>query len=319
MSSGAVPALSVIICTRNRAELLEECLASLAGEPLNDVRCEILVVDNASQDDTARVVQRLSKETPQIRYLYEDRTGLSHARNAGLQAARSEWVAYLDDDATVRPGWLQRARRTTAVGTYALIGGVYLAWYRDGKRPWFRDAYASNAATCAEYGELPPTRYAAGCVLLARRAVLNLAGGFPTELGMMGDALGYGEETRLQVELRKLQYRLGFDPDLCISHYVPLQRQSVEWMLKAAYAAGCGSWQTFDIYPAFRPVLRQCWRLLVGPLGGLAREWLSRECPKRWQNWLIAALQPSAIAAGALVSAPSARRRHRVHPRRSQG
>jgi hypothetical protein len=97
--------VTVVVCTRDRAELMRSCLAGLAALP--HPRLEVLVVDNAPSDDsTKRVFDEMVGHIPSFRYLREDRAGLSRARNAGLQAATYEIVAYTDDDVLVDLDWI---------------------------------------------------------------------------------------------------------------------------------------------------------------------------------------------------------------------
>ncbi len=94
-------AASVVVCTRDRPEILARCLDSLAA--LTDPPQEIVVVDNAPATAPAReVVGRL----PGVRYVVEPAVGLDRARNTGIRESRGEVVAFVDDDVIVHPGWL---------------------------------------------------------------------------------------------------------------------------------------------------------------------------------------------------------------------
>jgi glycosyltransferase involved in cell wall biosynthesis len=97
-----MPLCSVVICTRNRAELLARCLRSLTE--LDYPTYELIVVDNTAGD---REVEQLAADAG-ARYITESRIGLSRARNTGGQAAKGEIVAYIDDDAVAEPHWLSR-------------------------------------------------------------------------------------------------------------------------------------------------------------------------------------------------------------------
>ena len=95
------PAISVVVCTRDRTLVLQRCLKSLRA--LRYENHEVLIVDNASRGcETKELVAKTS-----FRYLREDRPGLDWARNCGLQAAVNEIVAYTDDDVRVDPDWLR--------------------------------------------------------------------------------------------------------------------------------------------------------------------------------------------------------------------
>src|SRR5438477_8864136 len=98
---------SVIVSTRNRAELLRGCLESLLAER-PAIGWEVIVVDNASTDETAATVERCHELADGIRleYLVEERLGLSHARNRGVAEARGEYLLFTDDDVLVQSGWV---------------------------------------------------------------------------------------------------------------------------------------------------------------------------------------------------------------------
>lgn len=69
---------------------------------------EVLVVDNNSDDQTRNVVDEYCTEFPgRFRYLFESQPGKSHALNSGIEAARGQLLAFMDDDLIVEPMWLQ--------------------------------------------------------------------------------------------------------------------------------------------------------------------------------------------------------------------
>jgi len=94
--------VSVIIPTYNRAKLLQEAVDSALAQtsPVH----EIVIVDDGSTDDTAKVV---SSMLPPVRYIYQRNSGLSAARNRGANAATGEYLAFLDSDDLWEPGKLQ--------------------------------------------------------------------------------------------------------------------------------------------------------------------------------------------------------------------
>ena len=126
----SAPSVSVVVCTRDRPEQLVDCLRSLAA--LTSPADEIIVVDNAPRTlETRKVVEQFeagqfeaeqfavkqseveqSEVEPlkKVRYVLEPQPGLSRARNTGIAHARSDIVAFTDDDVCVHPGWLQPIR-----------------------------------------------------------------------------------------------------------------------------------------------------------------------------------------------------------------
>ncbi len=84
--------VSVIIPSYNRAQTLARALDSVLAQTLPPD--EIILVDDGSTDDTARLLQQY----PQVQRLYQENQGVSAARNAGIRAATGDWIALLDSD-----------------------------------------------------------------------------------------------------------------------------------------------------------------------------------------------------------------------------
>jgi GT2 family glycosyltransferase len=105
-------AVTVVLCTYNRAALLAPALQRLLSQSADAPLYEVVLVDNNSVDETRAVIERYiaSSVTP-VRYVFEPRQGLSNARNAGIAAARSEIVAFTDDDVLVAEDWVQVIKR----------------------------------------------------------------------------------------------------------------------------------------------------------------------------------------------------------------
>ena len=97
--------LSVIICTYNRAKYLYNLLKSIAQNTLGKNNFEVLLIDNNSNDNTISVLEQFKTDFPEmeIRYFFENRQGLSFARNRGIKEATGEVLVYVDDDALVLP------------------------------------------------------------------------------------------------------------------------------------------------------------------------------------------------------------------------
>lgn len=97
--------VTVAVGTRDRPEIIGRCLSHLSALDYPDL--EILVVDNAPRDSrTQNTVLALAEVDPRIRYLREDRPGVSYARNRALSEARGEVICYTDDDVAVDEGWV---------------------------------------------------------------------------------------------------------------------------------------------------------------------------------------------------------------------
>jgi len=99
-----LPFVSIVVCTLNRKDSLNECLAHSVKIAYPKSRYEIIVVDEGSTDGTDELVK---KKFPNVRFILDERKGVSYARNKGAENARGEIVAYTHDDRSVRKDWLR--------------------------------------------------------------------------------------------------------------------------------------------------------------------------------------------------------------------
>ena len=120
-STAAGPTVSVVVCTRNRPEHLERCLASVCA--LEPAPHEILVVDN---DPSSGVTRGVTDRFQAVRYVAEPRAGLSIARNRGVLSCTGDIVAFTDDDVEVHAGWLDAIRSEFRNKDVTVLTGLVL-------------------------------------------------------------------------------------------------------------------------------------------------------------------------------------------------
>lgn len=93
--------ISVIVPVHNGEKTLGKCVDSILHSTVTDI--EIVLVENGSADRTLEICQEYSTEHQNIRTIIADTTGLSHARNLGMDAAKGEWIAFVDADDYISP------------------------------------------------------------------------------------------------------------------------------------------------------------------------------------------------------------------------
>jgi glycosyltransferase involved in cell wall biosynthesis len=103
--------ISVVIPTRNRVALLEPLLQSVLSQTAPRDQYEIIVVDDGSTDETPALLARFAREYPNVRSVRRGGNGPARARNAGLEAATGDVVAFTDDDCLVDRDWVEVIRR----------------------------------------------------------------------------------------------------------------------------------------------------------------------------------------------------------------
>ena len=241
----AAPGASIIVCTRNRAELLEGSLRSLlAQRPATD--CELVVVDNASTDATADVIERCAQleSTLRLRHVTETRLGLSNARNRGTREAAGDLLLYTDDDVLVEPGWVDSMCAGFAdADVVAVAGRVVPEWPQPPPR-WIEGRHAGILAL-TQFGDEPRDLAAdevpVGASMGIRRAAL--AGSvepFDARLGHSGGTYYAYEEHALFLDLHA-RGRLVYRPDAVVHHRILPVRRTWEGMRRAVIDNGYGS------------------------------------------------------------------------------
>jgi glycosyltransferase involved in cell wall biosynthesis len=281
---------------------LAEALQSLAGQTAASSLYEVIVVDNNSTDGTEETASQFAARHPNFRTVKELQQGLSHARNRGWSEASAEWVAYMDDDARASTNFVERLLTIIDSDSFDAFGGVYLPWYRDGRNKWFLDHYASNADIQSSTGEMLDNTYFAGGNCAFRKDVLSRADGFSDTVGMSGTRIAYGEETMLIRRLRKLGFRIGFDPDLTIAHYVGANKQTVSWFFKSSYARGRDSWAVFEQEVTLARVGRALAEVFLLPVIRIPKNLRSLFTKDSYvQNFVIDTFSPSAFALAVFV------------------
>lgn len=98
--------ISVIVPAYNAEKWLADCCRSVFDQTLSD--WELILVDDGSTDDTLSIAQKLAVGRPNVRVLHTTNGGVCHARNTGLDAARGEYVTFLDADDLLMPDGLER-------------------------------------------------------------------------------------------------------------------------------------------------------------------------------------------------------------------
>jgi glycosyltransferase involved in cell wall biosynthesis len=230
--------VSIIICTRDRAESLRETLASIgrcAVPP--DMTSEVVVVDNGSTDNTEAVVRSAGLTNMPVRYLLESKPGQVQARNAGLRGTASDVILFTDDDVRVPVDWLEGMCRPILEGRAdALAGMVHFPPHYDALLT--QEPFASRRAWFASTEDIDPVRPArmVGANMAFSRRVAEVVGEFDPELGP--GALGFYDETIYVWRLKRAGFRLEAVPSVSVEHHFDRDRLTRRTLLSMARRMG---------------------------------------------------------------------------------
>ncbi len=271
--------LTACICTHNRATFLPRLLEVLQDMAVPaGLSFEVLVVDNASSDETPRLVQDYVQRNPsRFVYVREEKLGLSHARNLALRTSSADVIAFIDDDAIPRSGWLPAIIEGYSSGhDVGVVGGqVLLAFSNDAKLPrWFGKALYPHYSHREFEGEKAfeshrPVDDPYGANIAFRRSLALDLGGFNVNLGRQGGRLLGGEETQLCQDIRSAGYRVLLHPRSVVDHFIPAGRISLKQLLQQAWCDG---------------EVSSIWT--IGPHSGLTALQAIRALPPIWGRFL---------------------------------
>lgn len=244
------PLISVIVPTHNRSSLLTKALLSLQKQTIAEEHFEILVVDNGSVDSTREIALEAGAKLKNLRYFFTATPGLHAARHKGMKEARSDILAYIDDDVEVAPTWLEAIAEGFSRPEVVMLGGKCLPNFGSVPPRWLMKrwkmpngpGYFLGALSILDFGEtvkeiLPI--YVIGCNFAIRKQTLLAVGGFhpdsmPAEfLFFRGDG-----ETWVGRAVAALGKKALYHPHAVVHHFVPAKRMTLDYFYQRAFAEG---------------------------------------------------------------------------------
>jgi GT2 family glycosyltransferase len=271
--------VSFVICTRNGGSRLTPTLEHLVAQRFRkEVAREVLLVDNASTDDTCEVARRVFAASTEarlpLRITHEPRPGNAYARARGLREAAFDYVIFVDDDNWLVPDFGQIAFDSMEEDrTIGILPAGSEAVFAAPEPPWFtawRGAFAVGRQF-AHAGDVSNASVAwrtAG--LTVRRAAWRdlVDNGFaPWLKSREGGSLGGGEDTELCLALLLAGWRAHYDPRLSFAHWMPADRLEWRYACKLAYQGRAPN----PVLAAYRRVLAE--RLGRGGAAGQPPTW----------------------------------------------
>jgi O-antigen biosynthesis protein len=218
--AGPWASASVVVCTHNGQQTLDECLARV--EALSYPDFEVIVISDGSSDASAQIARAHG-----ARLLETPHRGLANARNVGIAAARGEIVAFLDDDAFPDPDWLRYVADSLRRGGLGGVGGPNI--------PPDDDGFVAECVATAPGGPIHvlisdrEAEHVPGCNMAFRKEVLEEIGGFDERFRVAGD------DVDLCWRLQKAGHTLGFSAGAVVMHR---RRDSIRRYLRQQYGYG---------------------------------------------------------------------------------
>jgi glycosyltransferase involved in cell wall biosynthesis len=241
--------VSVVICSHNGEKRLPPTIAHLKRQKVvNGVKWEVLLIDNASSDNTAAVARQCwnANAPAPLRIVHEPRLGLGHARERAFEEAQYEIVTFIDDDNWVTPEWVAIASRCMSMDPQlGAIGSANTAVADRDFPTWFsryRDYYAAG-----DYPEpaTTSTSLLIGAGMTIRRNVwlwLKMSDFHPHLIDRIGTRLTSSGDLELGYAIRLAGWNIRVEPRLALQHYMPPER--LRWSYLRRLLRGIGESHT---------------------------------------------------------------------------
>ena len=264
--------VSVIICSRDRAESLRRALASVVAAEHPEEPWEVLVVDNGSNDDTQGVVSSFAPSLP-IRYVSEPEAGLSRARNRGVSAAGGDYLVWTDDDVIVDRMWLAAYLKAFSERPGdCLFAGQIRPVLEPPVVPWFAagERHLADLMATRTFSSVTPLSqyllpYGANFAIRAAEQRLHL---YDPNLGVAPGRRTGDEETTVALAILASGGEGTTVPGSVVNHLIPTSRQTRRYV-REYYAAYGENW------PIVTPDKRS--RLIAGVPPWVWRELIIRK------------------------------------------
>lgn len=249
--------ISLLIATRNRAEVLRETLRALTLVDRVGINLEIIVVDNNSTDHTRRVLYDFGKALPLV-ILTEMASGKNYALNKALREVNlKEIVLFADDDINPSTDWfaqvLAAANRWNSTSVFG--GRIDVAWPSNTPPRWARSAWVFELAFCCHhYSEIEafylPPACPFGANFWVRREVFREVPQFDVNIGPKPRARMMGSETSFLMALENSGYSILYCPRAIVTHRIAAADCSLHSLRRRAYRQGRGQVKLLGIHRA---------------------------------------------------------------------
>ena len=242
------PSVSLVICTHDRTNDLKNCLESINNLLYENL--EIIIIDNCPSNDSTR---KLVEKYPSVIYIIEPNLGLDYARNKGLLVAKSDIIAFTDDDAVVDKYWLRELVKNFSDPSVGIVTGITMpneleteAQILFEEISCFNRGFVKKEYDFLKINPVGAGQVGAGVNMAIRKSIVKEVGTF--DVALDGGTVTYsgGDHEYFYRTLAK-GYRIVYDPSALVWH---THRKNFESLKRTIYGYGVGvySWWTRSLF-----------------------------------------------------------------------
>ncbi|HZC46603.1 MAG TPA: glycosyltransferase [Candidatus Acidoferrum sp.] len=242
--------LTIAVPTHNRAALVRETLASVSSLAIPaGVQADVLVIDNASTDDTAAAIVDFARTAAlPVRGVFEPRMGSSFARNRAVDETASDFIFFIDDDAVAERDWAAELLDDIQRRDLDAACGMVLPRWSSAPPKWLGPSlWVKLAVHDRRAIEYAPTSSAErldnyfSANVGFRRSAFGRFGKFREDLGVVGGNPISGEDTELFARILARGGAMGFTPSAIVHHMIAPERMTRAYLRRKSFAFGMGT------------------------------------------------------------------------------
>lgn len=240
--------LTFVICTYNNAETLALTLKHIEDQGAEDLRdTTVLVIDNCSTDSTPEVVREAQArgKIPDLHRILETRQGVVYARVRGVAEARTEWVAFIDDDNLLQPGWIKNARNFIATHPRCGVFGGHneIVWEAPAPALLRENEYAYAGlnipgGTQRLEGQARWRLKGAGMVIRTSACIKSGFLDFQACVGRQARKPIAGEDTEILMRIAREGFEVWYEPGCHLKHLIAARRVNKAYIMQLHYGFG---------------------------------------------------------------------------------
>ena len=234
--------ISLIICTKDRSEMLEDVLIS-AQNQVSSLSYEVIIVDDSSNNKTKNLLEKYPKFT----YLEGSQQGLAEARNRGFRSSNGNIIVFVDDDVFFNKYYLQNIYDfflKSPIKPDFAGGKTHLKFLV--RQPEWIDGNLLGVLAYSDYGseemlyDNHPKHVPYGCNMAIKRELLEKAGGFSASIHDLEN-----EDIILAHKIREMGYNLAYCPQMFLYHKIPAKRMTYIYYKTRYYIQGKSDTYTY--------------------------------------------------------------------------
>lgn len=233
--------VSVVVCaySMERYDDVCEAVESVLAQTHEDI--EIILIIDGNEALFERLQSEFGNQEAVTIRCNEENEGLSYSRTRGVEIASGSVIAFLDDDATAEPDWIEELIRAYEESDAVAVGGRMVPEWIVGRPPHLPEEF--NWLVGANYerrlDDWTEVRNTLGSNMSFRREVFEETGGFDEQMGLKGDSQVQSEETELAMRMYDAFGRgMLYNPDAVVAHKVFKYRTRPSWLCRRAFWQG---------------------------------------------------------------------------------